>query len=95
MNGDFNNDGKVDAGDYVTWRKNNSTSNALPNDNGLGTPIGPSHYTLWRSNFGNPPGSGSGELVGGGAVPEPASLLLVLFAIFGFSAVRPRRRIAT
>jgi fibronectin-binding autotransporter adhesin len=95
VNGDFNNDGKVDAQDYITWRKNNTTSNPLPNDNGLGTPIGPSHYTLWRSNFGKPPGSGSGDLVASGAVPEPASLLLAVVAIFGFSAVGARRRAAT
>jgi len=40
-------------GDYVTWRKNNGTNKALANDNGLGTPIGQSHYDLWRANFGN------------------------------------------
>lgn len=52
-NGDYNNNGVTDASDYVEWRKNNGTSNALPNDNGLGIPIGPGHYDLWRSNFGN------------------------------------------
>jgi hypothetical protein len=89
VNGDFNNDGKVDAGDYITWRKNNTTNNALPNDNGLGTPIGSSHYTLWRSNYGKPPGSGS--LVEGGAVPEPAALLLLLLGFAGSPLVRGRR----
>jgi hypothetical protein len=89
VNGDFNNDGKVDSADYITWRKFNTTNTALPNDNGLGTPIGPNHYTLWRSNFGKPPGSGSGLV--GGTVPEPASLLLVLMSLAGFSAVRGRR----
>lgn len=77
MNGDFNNDGKVDADDYVTWRKNNGTNNALLNDNGLGTPVGAAQYTLWRNNFGKPSGGGgSGSLVEGGTVPEPAALLL-------------------
>jgi hypothetical protein len=90
VNGDFNNDGKVDAGDYVTWRKNEGTSNALPNNNGLGTPIGSSYYTLWRSNYGKPPGSGSGALGSGGAVPEPGSLLLVLFGMLGLLASRSR-----
>ena len=33
------------------WRKNNLTNNPLPDDNGLGTPIGPAHYTLWRNNY--------------------------------------------
>lgn len=72
--GDFNEDGSVDAGDYVVWRKNNGTENALPNDDGLGTPIGMAHYNLWRANFGGPaPGGGSLS-----AVPEPASALLLL-----------------
>ncbi len=94
LNGDFNNDGKVDAGDYVIWRKNNGTSNALPNDNGLGTPIGPSHYTLWQNNYGKPPGSGSGTLEGGGAVPEPATMLLIVLGIAGLPTARARRRVA-
>ena len=55
--GDFNNDGKVDNGDYLTWRKANGTNNALPNDNGLGTPIGQAHFDLWRQRFGNTPGA--------------------------------------
>ena len=76
--GDFNSDGKVDAGDYVTWRKNNNTNNALPHDNGLGTPIGAAHYNLWRANFGNPPGAGSS--LGLTAVPEPSSAILVVLA---------------
>jgi autotransporter-associated beta strand protein len=76
--GDFNSDGKVDAGDYITWRKNQNTNHALANDNGLGTPIGIAHYNLWRANFGKPPGSGSG--LAGASVPEPATWLLVAMA---------------
>ena len=51
--GDFNGNGLVDGADYVLWRENDGTSTPLSNDNGLGTPIGPAHYDLWRSNFGN------------------------------------------
>src|SRR6185369_916823 len=82
--GDFNSDDKVDAGDYVTWRKNDGTNNALANDNGLGTPVGPAHYNLWRANFGNPPGSGSGGgggLGGAGAVPEPGAFVLLCLVV--------------
>ncbi len=50
--GDYNQNGKVDAADYTRWRKNNGTTNALPNDNGLGTPIDSDHYDLWSTNFG-------------------------------------------
>jgi hypothetical protein len=78
--GDFNSDGRVDAGDYATWRKNNNTNNALANDNGLGTPVGAAHYNLWRANFGNTTG-GSGSNLGTAAVPEPSSLLLLMAAV--------------
>lgn len=91
--GDFNSDGKVDAGDYVTWKKNQNTNNALANDNGLGTPVGTAHYNLWRANFGNPPGSGSGgNLSGTGSVPEPASLVLLIGAIFALFTCGSRKR---
>src|SRR5262249_36559926 len=36
--GDFNHDNKVDAADYVFWRKNQGTQ---------------TDYTVWRRNFGN------------------------------------------
>jgi hypothetical protein len=93
IHGDFNSDGKVDAGDYATWRKNDGTNNALANDNGLGTPVGPAHYDLWRTNFGKPPGSGSSNNgLGGGAVPEPASAALLVIACAAFAATRRRER---
>jgi hypothetical protein len=76
LDGDWNQDGKVDAADYVTWRKD-------PDNNG-----GPNGYDLWRQNFGNPPGSGS-SLGDSGAVPEPASVVLVLL---GVSVLGWRRR---
>jgi hypothetical protein len=76
--GDFNNDNKVDAADYVIWRQNDGTNNALPNDGGLGTPIGTPHYELWVANFGDMAGSGSG--LRSAAVPEPGSITLVALA---------------
>jgi hypothetical protein len=81
--GDFNSDGKVDAGDYDTWRKAfdgspTAPNTALANDGGLGTPITTAHYNLWRANFGNPPGAGSGDLLSA-SIPEPSSMLLLVF----------------
>jgi hypothetical protein len=85
--GDFNDDGKVDAADYVTWRKNNGTNTPLPNDDGLGTPIGPAHYNLWAANFGSmAPGSGAAI----GAVPEPSSCLLLALGAIAAGALRRR-----
>jgi hypothetical protein len=76
--GDYNNNGTVDAGDYVLWRKYQGTTHVLPNDPTGGT-IGTSQYTTWRAHFGQPPGSGSG-LAAHTAVPEPTLLVLLLVA---------------
>jgi hypothetical protein len=75
--GDFNSDGKVNAADYVLWRKD-------PNS------FLPSTYDTWRSNFGNPPGSGSG-LDGASAVPEPPLLKILIAATFGVFFCRRRQ----
>ena len=49
--GDFNADGIVDAADYTTWRDSVGLV-GLPNSGGLGT-VGPEHYDLWASSYGN------------------------------------------
>jgi hypothetical protein len=90
--GDYNEDGSVDAADYVVWRKDENTNNALPNDNDLGTPIGPAHYDLWRSNFGTTSADGDSALTAS-AVPEPWSLTLGgwLLALLNAERVRTHR----
>lgn len=85
--GDFNNDGKVDAGDYANWKKNAVPNSTLPNDNGVGNQA--ARFSLWRANFGKPPGAGSG--LGSAAVPEPQSLLLALFGLIGANLARRKR----
>jgi T5SS/PEP-CTERM-associated repeat protein len=72
LTGDYNEDGVVDAADYVAWRKNPSAFGGNPNG-----------YNQWRQNFGESnPGAGSGGATG---VPEPASwMLLALGAALGF-----------
>jgi fibronectin-binding autotransporter adhesin len=79
--GDFNNDGQVDIGDYITWRKKLGSDSPLPNDNGLGAPIGQAHYNLWRSRYGNI--SHVTELSSGrtATVPEPGVGMLLILAI--------------
>jgi hypothetical protein len=79
IQGDYNQNGKVDAADYVVWRKNNGTTNSLPNDP-IGGTIGQPQYDNWRSHFGQTAGSGSGAGVNA-AVPEPATLVLLMFAV--------------
>lgn len=79
--GDFNDDGAVDAADYTVWRDALNGTDALPNDDGLGTPIGSAHYNLWSNNFGSVASSAA-------AVPEPSTVAL---AILGLGATCCRR----
>jgi hypothetical protein len=74
--GDYNSNGKVDGADYVYWRKHNG------ND--------PGGYSLWRTNFGLPGGSGAG-LGGSSAVPEPSVLVLFAIAIASAAGWRTRK----
>jgi probable HAF family extracellular repeat protein len=83
--GDYNNNGTVDAGDYVVWRK------------GLGTVYTSNDYDVWRAHFDQTAGAGAGlpstEPLSA-AVPEPTSLLLCassLWAIGIFAFRKPWR----
>jgi hypothetical protein len=80
--GDYNNNGTVDAADYVVWRENEGTSNPLPNDL-IGGTIGAAHYNQWRAHFGQMAGSGAGANLNA-RVPEPTSCLLLLMALTAF-----------
>jgi hypothetical protein len=89
--GDYNNNGVVDAADYVVWRNNIGTTNILPNDPTGGT-IGNVQYDTWRSHFGQIAGSGAGvrsDSQESAAVPEPTTLWL---AMLGAAAILAARR---
>ena len=75
--GDYNNNGTVDAADYVVWRDNQNTNNTLQN-NSLPGPIGQAHYDQWRANFGK--ASAVGAIGQAGDVPEPGAAALAAFA---------------
>jgi hypothetical protein len=84
--GDYNNNGTVDAGDYVMWRKGGPLQNEVDNP-GV---VNQQDYVEWRSRFGNT-GAGSG-LGGNAAVPEPATLVLLgSIVLFGMLGRRSRR----
>jgi hypothetical protein len=88
--GDYNNNGTVDAADYVLWRKYQGTTHTLPNDPTGGT-IGTAQFTTWRSHFGQPSGSGSGATgFASAAVPEPSTLVLLMFAAASWCLRRSR-----
>jgi hypothetical protein len=67
LQGDYNSNGTVDAADYVAWRDN---PGAFGGD--------PAGYTTWRTNFGRTGGAGSALSGAAAAVPEPATLALLL-----------------
>jgi T5SS/PEP-CTERM-associated repeat protein len=65
--GDYNQNGVVDAADYVVWRKTD------------GTPAG---YNTWRANFGRTVGTGAGASASA-SVPEPTTLVMLIVAAVG------------
>jgi hypothetical protein len=77
--GDYNDDGEVDAADFTVWRDNLGSSASLPNDPTPGD-VDLDDYITWKTNFGMTTGSGS---LSSSAVPEPASLLLLGLSAFG------------
>jgi len=87
-NADFNGNGVVDAADYTVWRNNLGlvgTGTRATGDANGDTNVDQTDYALWKSSFGTMPGSGA---IGGVAVPEPASLLLLMVG----AAAATRRR---
>lgn len=77
--GDYNDNGTVDAADYVIWRKNEGTNQVLQNDP-LGGTISLPHYNQWRARFGLTVGTGS---LAGVSIPEPSSFGLLIWSVAG------------
>ncbi len=83
--GDYNNDGTVNAADYVVWRKGGTLANEVADP---GT-VSAADYTEWRARFGNP--AGSGASLEGAAVPEPGTIFILLIAAFASMGCARRR----
>jgi hypothetical protein len=80
--GDYNGDTKVNAADYVTWRKNPGPANG-------GDPGG---YVTWRENFDTTSASSSSLNNAVSPVPEPATCFL---SILGVVLIVCKRRART
>jgi hypothetical protein len=76
--GDYNENGRVDAADYVLWRKN---PGAFGGD--------PAGYNTWRMNFDRTSGSGAGTAA---AIPEPAALWSISCGVLVVCAWISRKR---
>jgi hypothetical protein len=77
--GDYNRDGRVDAADYIVWRKTMGQdlapySGADGSGNGM---VDEADFDFWRERFGDTFGSGAG-VTAERAVPEPATALLMV-----------------
>ncbi len=85
--GDYNSNDVVDAGDYVVWRE---TLGQMDDGNGLHADgdqngfVDALDYLVWRKNFGRTP-AGSSATAANETVPEPATIVLLLFAAAAFS----------
>jgi hypothetical protein len=79
--GDYNQNGTVDAADYVVWRDALNQSIVLPNDSTPST-VSQADYQVWRTRF----GQRADPAVGGAAsdsIPEPNTFVLVILAAVG------------
>jgi hypothetical protein len=83
--GDYNQNGVVDAADYLLWRRNLGSGTSLPNDDSPG--VGQDDYTRWRAHFGQTAGTGSGANANA-AVPEPATVVLLIAGLLMFGSRR-------
>lgn len=88
IEGDFNEDGVVDAADYTVWRDNlGAPAGTLPNDSS-GVIIGTMQYNTWRDNYGEIAATSAISSV---SVPEPSSALLGAFGavVMSFYVMKP------
>jgi dextranase len=89
LNGDYNQDGVIDAADYTVWRDAMAAgSTTLPNDPTPGT-VDESDFEYWRVHFGETAGGAASIAASGlAAVPEPATLCLCTVVAISFGFVR-------
>jgi hypothetical protein len=94
--GDYNNDGAIDAADYVVWRKHVGGS-SLPNETVTPGIVDDADYDAWRAAYGGNPGAAAGGELPSAFVPEPSGMSLLMILLLGlFLHSRPcsRRRTA-
>lgn len=93
--GDYNNDGKVDAADYIVWRHTYGSQvdyHADGNDDGN---IDDADFDIWRDRLGSILGANANGPNSSGSVPEPCTLMLVTFAALPVAVrrCRPKRKL--
>jgi hypothetical protein len=84
--GDYNGNGVVDEGDYLSWKSTYGSTTLLTADGNGDGRVDAADYTIWRDNLGRT-APGSGSLA---SVPEPTAMALC--GIAGVSLGFFRRR---
>jgi hypothetical protein len=97
--GDYDDNGTVNAADYVIWRSCHGDSGGnLPADGNLDGIIDEGDFTIWKAHFGQSLSVGASTVTStlASSTPEPASAVLLAMAMIylsGWSRVlnRPRK----
>jgi hypothetical protein len=90
--GDYNQNGIVDAADFIVWRHSmGDTGSSLPADGNRDQIVNQDDYLVWRSNFGKTSTASGSSVIAAAGVPEPAGQVLGLFAACGLAINRKRR----
>jgi hypothetical protein len=88
LTGDFDDNGVVNAADYIVWRKTLGSTTDLRADANLNRVIDAADYQLWRSNFGAS-GTSGGASITNAPVPEPTTSLLLIAGLLFVPCRRP------
>jgi hypothetical protein len=89
--GDYDGSGSVGPEDFTFWRTNFGSKNLDADGNGNGI-VDAADYVVWQKFTGTKLSLGSGSLVAGPNVPEPASLLQCTSGFVAAGILRRRRR---
>jgi hypothetical protein len=92
LEGDYNQNGVVDAADYILWRNSKGQSGASLAADGNGDGIvDDADYGRWRAHFGETRSGAGSALVSLVNVPQPSSAMLLLTTLF-LVPICPRTR---
>lgn len=94
--GDYDNDGVVDAADYIVWRGTlNQTGTHLAADGNANGVVDGGDYNEWRNHFGQSSSDNSAATAVDqipAEVPEPSSCAILVIGIFVAVVTRQKRR---
>jgi hypothetical protein len=91
LSGDYNDDGRVNAADYIVWRRSTGQSGiGLAADGSGNGSVGLEDYNVWTSNVGNT-AEAAAAIMAAYSVPEPTAAVPVAVSLLLFYAQRAGR----